>query len=164
MNNSFQHTTDLPEGSESVEINPTDIRVAAMNFLARREHSVQELRKKLTCRFAEESMVDEQILRLTSEGLQSNARFAESYALQRTSRGYGPVRLREELRERGVSEADIDVTINELSMDWCALASEVLNKKFGALAPSDLKEKARRVRFLQYRGFATDHYQVLLRN
>ena len=113
MNNPFQHTTDLPEESESVEINPIDIRVAAMNFLARREHSVQELRKKLTRRFAEESMVDEQILRLTSEGLQSNARFAESYARQRISRGYGPVRLREGLRERGVSEADIDVTQQE---------------------------------------------------
>lgn len=164
MNESIQNTTDLPEESESAEINPADIRLAAMNFLARREHSVQELRKKMMRRFAEESMVDKQIARLTGEGLQSNTRFAESYARQRSSRGYGPVRLREELRERGVSESDVDLAIKELAIDWCALAAEALNKKFGALAPSDLKEKARRVRFLQYRGFATDHYRQLFGN
>ncbi len=156
---------DIPdERSEDVEIKSTDIRLAAMNLLARREHSVRELRNKLKRRFASESMVDEQLSRLTEEGLQSDARFAESYAHQRTSRGYGPVRLREELRERGVSEADVDVAIEELAIDWCALASDVLHKKFGARAPQDIKEKARRVRFMQYRGFTADHYQWLLRD
>lgn len=154
---------DLPdERSAAVEINPADIRLAAMNLLARREHSVQELRNKLKRRFGDKSMIDEQLSRLATEHLQSDARFAESYARQRVSRGYGPVRLREELRERGVSEADVDVSIEELVIDWCALASDVLHKKYGATAPQDIKEKARRVRFMQYRGFTADHYQLLL--
>jgi len=44
------------------------------------------------------------------------------------------------------------------------LAQEVFCKKFGAPAPVDLKEKARRARFMQYRGFSSDHYQHLLDN
>ena len=49
-----------------------------------------------------------------------------------------------------------------LQVDWFAAASEVILKKFGALAPSDIKEKARRARFMQYRGFTAEHYQKLL--
>ena len=150
------------EEAASAEITPADVRLAAMNLLARREHSVRELRNKLKRRFPDDSMIDEQIARLTSQNLQSNLRFAESYARQRISRGYGPVRVREELRERGASGLDIAAAMNELQVDWFAAASEVILKKFGALAPSDIKEKARRARFMQYRGFTAEHYQKLL--
>lgn len=152
------------EESSDTAVAPADIRLAAMNLLARREHSVRELRTKLKRRFADESMIDAQVARLTEENLQSDLRFAESYARQRIGRGYGPVRVREELRERGASEADVDTALDELDTDWQTLAAEVLFKKFGAFAPVDIKEKARRVRFMQYRGFSADHYQKLLRD
>ena len=138
---------------------PADIRLAAMNLLARREHSVRELRNKLKRRFSDEVVIDEQISRLTLERLQSDARFAESYARQRADKGYGPVRLREELRERGVTEAEVDVALEELKVDWRVLATRVMQKKFGLDAPVDIKEKARRARFMQYRGFAVEHYR-----
>jgi regulatory protein len=138
---------------------PADIRLAAMNLLARREHSVRELRNKLKRRFSDEVVIDEQISRLTLERLQSDARFAESYARQRADKGYGPVRLREELRERGVTEAEVDVALEQLKVDWRVLATRVMQKKFGLDAPVDIKEKARRARFMQYRGFAVEHYR-----
>ncbi|MDE0950137.1 MAG: regulatory protein RecX [Halioglobus sp.] len=138
---------------------PADIRLAAMNLLARREHSVRELRNKLKRRFSDEAVIDEQISRLTLERLQSDARFAESYACQRADKGYGPVRLREELRERGVTEAEVDMALEELEVDWRVLATRVMQKKFGLDAPVDIKEKARRARFMQYRGFAMEHYR-----
>jgi regulatory protein len=93
------------------------------------------------------------------ERLQSDARFAESYARQRADKGYGPVRLREELRERGVTEAEVDVALEQLKVDWRVLATRVMQKKFGLDAPVDIKEKARRARFMQYRGFAVEHYR-----
>jgi regulatory protein len=159
-------STDLSdeEPASAIEVSPADIRLAAMNLLARREHSVRELRNKLKRRFSDEAVevvIDEQISRLTEERLQSDARFAESYARQRAEKGYGPVRLREELRERGVSDADVEVALEELEMDWRALAARVLQKKFGTAAPVDIKERARRVRFMQYRGFSADHYRRL---
>jgi len=150
------------EEAASAEKTPADVRLAAMNLLARREHSVRELRNKLKRRFPDHSMIDDQIARLTGQNLQSNLRFAECYARERIGRGYGPVRVREELRERGASALDVEAAMKELQVDWFAVASEVIVKKFGALAPSDIKERARRARFMQYRGFTTEHYQKLL--
>lgn len=152
----------LEDQSEGVEVTPADVRLAAMNLLARREHSVRELRKKLKRRFVDDVMIDEQLARLSSENLQSNLRFAESYARQRVGRGYGPVRVQEELRERGASVADVAAAMRELEVDWGVVASDVMLKKFGVLAPVDIKEKARRARFMQYRGFTAEHYQKLL--
>lgn len=147
------------EASADPQINPGDIRLAAMNLLARREHSVCELRNKLLRRFPVEAMVEEQLLLLAHEGLQCDLRFAESYARQRISRGYGPVRLRVELRERGVSAADMAATMEAMDVDWCAVATEVLRKKFGKLEAADAQESARRARFMHYRGFTAEHYQ-----
>ena len=144
-----------------LEINSADIRLAAMNLLARREHSVRELRDKLKRRFPDDEKIDAQIARLIEERLQCDVRFAQSYARQRISRGYGPLRLREELRERGVSDTDVAAAMDELQIEWCAVATDVLYKKFGALAAIDLKEKARRARFMQYRGFTVEHYRPL---
>tara|TARA_R110002124_G_scaffold43823_6_gene134506 strand:- start:4837 stop:5304 length:468 start_codon:yes stop_codon:yes gene_type:complete len=147
------------DDAEKAAANPADIRLAAMNLLARREHSLWELRRKLRRRFSDERLLDEQLARLTEQNLQSDLRFAESYAHQRIYRGYGPVRLREELRERGVSRADIVQTMEALDVDWCQHAAQVLQNKFGELLPGDLKDAARRARFMQHRGFTAEHYR-----
>jgi regulatory protein len=146
------------EAAEAV-INPADIRLAAMNLLARREHSVWELRRKLKRRFPDESLLDEQLTRLAEQNLQSDMRFAESYAYHRISRGYGPVRLREELRERGISKPDIALVMEALEIDWHNHAIQVLENKFGDGSPLDVKEEARRARFMQHRGFTAGHYR-----
>jgi regulatory protein len=69
--------------------------------------------------------------------------------------------LKAELRERGLSDEQIEQGLQELVIDWCEVASQVLEKKFGPEPPADVKEKARRLRFMQYRGFYQDHYQPL---
>jgi regulatory protein len=145
--------------ADTAAVSPADIRLAAMNLLARREHSLRELRIKLKRRFADEAVIDEQLSRLADERLQSDARFAESYARQRAEKGYGPVRIREELRERGVSDADVEVALEELALDWRALARQVLHGKFGDRPAADIRERARQARFMQYRGFTTEHYR-----
>jgi regulatory protein len=150
------------EDAADTGASPADIRLAAMNLLARREHSLRELRTKLKRRFPDVTLLDEQLSRLTDENLQCDLRFAESYARQRISRGYGPLRVPEELRERGVSEDDVALAMEQLDVDWRALATEVMQKKFGDLPPGNFKEKARRARFMQYRGFSAEHYRPMM--
>ena len=147
---------------DTASFKPADIRLAAMNFLARREHSLGELRTKLRRRFPDEQQVETQLQKLVIEKLQSDERFAESYARMRAGRGYGPARVRQDMREKGVSDVDIATAFEAAELDWDALAVQVLHKKFGSQAPADLKEKAKRIRFMQYRGFAADHYQRLI--
>tara|TARA_R110001599_G_C12277354_1_gene663203 strand:- start:45905 stop:46405 length:501 start_codon:yes stop_codon:yes gene_type:complete len=141
---------------------PAEIRFAAMNLLARREHSLSELRTKLRRRFTDEQQLENQLQKLVADKLQSDERFAESYARMRAGRGYGPARVRQGMREKGLSDSDIARAFEAAEVDWDTLAAQVLLKKFGADVPGDLREKAKRIRFMQYRGFAADHYQRLI--
>jgi len=142
--------------------NPADIRRAAMNLLARREHSLGELRQKLRRHFDDEGMLDAALQTLAAENLQSDNRYAESFARLRAQRGYGPGRVRREMREKTLSDAAIDRALQAAAVDWQALAETVFRKKFGGPGRVNIKEKARRVRFMQYRGFSAEHYQHLL--
>ena len=143
-------------------VNPADIRLAAMNLLARREHSVRELKRKLAGRFPDEAQVDEVLLCLAEENLQSDTRFAESFLRQRAGRGYGPSRIRQEMRERGIPDNDIQMAMTTEAQDWSANARRVLERKFGLEPARDIKEKARRSRFMQYRGFSHEHFGDLI--
>ena len=82
----------------------------------------------------------------------SDSRFAESYAYHRAKRGVGPNRLRVELRERGVDDSIIESTLEAADFDWDSIILATWQKKFGQ-PPADFREKAKQVRFLEYRGF-----------
>jgi regulatory protein len=153
-----------PAGTAATAGTAAEIRRAAMNLLARREHSLGELRQKLRRQFDDEAMLEAQLQKLAGEKLQSDDRYAESFARLRALRGYGPARVRQEMRTKSISDTVIARALAAAVPDWSVLAQEVFGKKFGAPGPVDLKEKARRARFMQYRGFSSDHYQHLLDN
>lgn len=163
MSDPYSETVDQEfDLDQLTAINPADIRLAAMNLLARREHSQKELCTKLARRYADADMVQGELSRLADENLQSDQRFAESFVRQRAARGKGPLRLQQELRERGVSEADVEFGMEEADVDWHALAAQVLAKKFGDTRSMDVKQRAKCIRFMQYRGFSGDHYRRLV--
>lgn len=143
-------------------VRPADVRLAAMDLLARREHSRRELRQKLLRRFQDENIVDEQLDLLVDDNLQSDARYAASLLRQRVGRGHGPVRIRQEMRQKGVADPEIDAAMAAEAVDWYGLAEETYHRKFGELPATEIKEKARRSRFMLYRGFDVDHYRHLL--
>ena len=152
----------MSELDQLTAINPADIRRSAMDLLARREHSRRELRDKLKRRYDAPDLIDETLDRLADENLQSDQRFTESFLRQRMSRGHGPVRIRQEARQKGISDTEIRAAMEAEQPDWFTLAKETYQRKFGALPAEDIKEKARRSRFMQYRGFGLDHYQHLV--
>ena len=163
MTDPHDHDLDEDEAAQALAaINPADIRLAAMNLLARREHSRWELLRKLRRRFPDEQLLAAQLQRLADENLQSDERYAQSYAWQRSGRGYGPLRVRQEMRDRGLSDGQLASAFGQVELDWVALATEAFHKKFGEPGRVDIKEKARRCRFMQYRGFCAEHYQHLI--
>ena len=139
---------------------PGQVRKKAMDFLARREYGKGELIARLESAGYDAELAYAEVRRLTEEGLQSDARFAESFVQSRINQGKGPVRIRQEIRDRGVQEAVVDDAFEEADPDWYRLACEVRQRKFGADLPRDFKEKARQMRFLQYRGFESAHIQL----
>lgn len=124
-----------------------------MDLLANREHSRLELRQKLIARSFSEAIIDQVLQELTQDNLLSEERFAEMLVRTRANRGYGPVRIRFELREKGVPEETIDLFIQDTDESWVAIAKIVREKKFGKIPPDEFTAKQKQSRFLQQRGF-----------
>jgi len=130
----------------------------AMNFLARREHSVKELQTKLVKADFDIDEVNAVIDKLITSNLQSDQRFTENYSRYRSQRGFGSLKIRLELKERGVSAELISQALDEADIDWFTLAMTVRCKRFGEQSPTDIKDRAKQQRFLQSRGFT--HEQI----
>lgn len=131
-------------------------RNKAMDLLARREHSRAELFRKLRSKDFTDDEIEMAVDQLALEGLQSDERFCESYINSRKLSGYGPTRIDQELQERGVDAAIVQCHLDFRDEFWLDLASNVREKKFGGESPADFNDKAKQMRFLQYRGFSND--------
>jgi regulatory protein len=139
---------------------PIEARKKAMDYLARREHGRGELLDKLTRFGFDPDIADAAVTRLVEDGLQSDSRFAEAFVRSRINQGKGPARIRADLRERGLAATAIDIALEEADEDWYALARDVRLKKFGPDTPSEFRDKAKQMRFLQSRGFEPDQIQA----
>ncbi|SHG01147.1 regulatory protein [Microbulbifer donghaiensis] len=134
---------------------------AALELLTRREHSRFELKQKLADKFPGADF-DALFERLHELNYQSDRRFAEVFARSRVQRGQGPLRIRRELQQRGIGSELIGGALEQADADWFALAAEQLQRKYrtpiSAALPRErqLKERARRSRYLAYRGFPAD--------
>lgn len=151
----------MPTPTEDVAL-----RNAALGHLARREHSRQELVRKLSAQFAEvppaalAAVLDD----LAANGYQSDARFAESYVRFRAHKGFGPVRLQSELRERGVAPEVSETALTTFeanSPGWNEICADVRARKFGPPV-MDRTQEIKQIRYLLYRGFSHDQARAAL--
>jgi len=140
-------------------------RKIALDILARREHSVAELREKLQAREFPADDIEQTLGALIEDGLLSEERFVDSFLASYTRRGHGPLWLRAELERRGIDPARISAAlaaqeVADRPVDWVAEARAVRAKRFGPEQPADYKERARQSRFLQYRGFSSEQIRA----
>ena len=158
-----EEISDLLSDSEVDRFfDPAAARKKAMDFLARREYGQTELIKKLANKGYDRGIAEQAVVKLNAEGLQSDPRFADSFIQSRINQGKGPVRVRLDLGQRGIGDATIEYALGRASADWCELARDARCKKFGSRKPADFKAKAKQMRFLQYRGFESDHIQAAI--
>lgn len=140
------------------EVSPRDIRATALMLLSRREYSRFELKNKLEERYGKTvfPQLMEVLDSLQAEGLQSDVRFVELLLQARRHRGCGPLRIAQELKQKGVAVSISDPLLDAGSDEWFVLARSVRIKKFGERLPLGIEERARQQRFLQYRGFTPE--------
>ena len=139
-------------------------RHSALRLLARREHSQYELRRKLKARGYGDRLVDELLAELITERLLSDTRYAEAMVTNRASRGYGPLRIRMELRDRGVAEGIVDKVLQEAEVDWDERLRHTYDRKYGGIAVESFKTWASRAQFLKNRGFSVDAIRRVIGN
>ena len=99
---------------------------------------------------------------LEARGLLSDRRFTEQYVGSRLDRGQGPLRIREELRRRGVDGAAAKEATERDDGFWLEQASRARRKRFGEAMPTDGREWVRQARFLERRGFTSEQIRSVL--
>jgi regulatory protein len=131
------------------------IYAAALRYLAMREHSQWQLQQKLQRKFPEQTELIRSVLdQLHEDNAQSEARFADTYVRSRAHKGYGPVKIRYELQQRGISTDLIEAALWHQDLDWLALQEKTRQKKFGAdPMPKEFTMKAKQLHYLHQRGF-----------
>lgn len=145
------------------------VNAAAIRALGRREYSEFELRSKLERRF-EGDVVAQVLETLVADHLLSDERFTEVFVRSRIARGQGPVRIRKELRQRGISDELMDHFLTFDSAFWLEQAQAVAERRqdLQHQLRTDDRDDRRRAegrlgRFLATRGFPTDIIRQLLR-
>ncbi len=128
----------------------------AVRLLSRREHSAFEIRNKLSQRDFDDAEIEQVIIELQQGGWLSDERFAEAYVRMRQKKGFGPVRISMELSERGIKECTVDVYLQADDDIWLQILNQQYLKKYKNKSIADYNDKAKRIRFLQYRGFTLD--------
>jgi regulatory protein len=137
------------------------VRGAAYALLARRDFTTGELRERLAAKGWDPDAVARAIAELLEERMLDDVRYASNYVAYHAARGRGPIRIGAELRARIVPAELIEAALASVP-DWCAHARTARIRKFGPKAPAAWPEKGRQARFLQYRGFSSDHIRAAL--
>jgi regulatory protein len=123
----------------------------ALRYLSRREHSQQELRKKLLPFAESEEELADLLLKLEKQGWLSNERFAEGLARRKSDR-YGSLKIVDQLKQNGIELETVDRLKDQLKQTDAQRAWDLWDRKFGALA-EDQKNKAKQMRYLVSKGF-----------
>lgn len=135
---------------------------AITRMLARREHARTEIIRKLSEKGLESAAFLSILQEFTDADIQSDARYAEMRVRSCIAKGQGARRIRQELVTMKVDESAIQLAFEENSPDWFELALLAKTKRFGAHVASEAKDKAKQIRFLQYRGFGHEEIQYAL--
>jgi regulatory protein len=144
---------ETPEGEAPSEITPA--RQIALRTLAARGRSVAEVRQKLRDRGIEESVVDEEISRLVTEGLLNDFDLAEQlvWSLQEHKK-LGPVAIRQALIKRKIAAAVIDRVIPQVSDIEPDVIEQLARDRIRSMSGLEPDvQKRRLVGFLARRGY-----------
>lgn len=129
---------------------------SALRLLSRREHGAVELSNKLEQKGFDPSDIKDALDACQRLGLQSDSRFIENYSRSRIRQGYGPLKITQELKSKGI---DSDLIVHELEQErdnWVSYALEVWDKKCKGRTDLTFSENQKLQRFLLYRGFSMD--------
>lgn len=146
----------------------------AIRILAMRDHSEQELRRKLAAPVMSKNgpealdVTPEELEQLVAWCIENryldDNRFVGQFIASRSRKGYGPARIRQELSQKGIARQAVEQAMRECDIDWVSLARAQAQRKYGEPLPSAFAEKVKIQRFLLYRGYLMEDIQEIWRN
>jgi len=146
----------------------------AIRILAMRDHSEQELRRKMAAPVMGKNgpealdVTPEEVDRVVGWCIENryldDQRFVRQFIASRSRKGYGPARIRQELNQKGIAREESERAMRECEIDWALLAKEQAQRKYGDPLPTVFAEKVKIQRFLLYRGYLMEDIQEIWRN
>jgi regulatory protein len=139
----------------------------ALGLLVRREHSRQELIRKLQARGISGEDAIAAVERMSQAGWQDDNRFAYALARTRAAAGHGPLRIRAELASHGLGAQAVEAAFASLAEsgddEWAARARELVRRRHGSPERLDVAARRKAADFLLRRGFDGDSIRAALR-
>lgn len=136
------------------------IITAAMRYLYRREYSRWELQNKLLAKAFDIEDIHIALNELNEQGYQSDERFTDNFLRWRIGKGNGPLKIKMELRQRGIAESVIARLLDNSDLDWLQLARKTRQKHFGTTLPTDARGLSKQIRYLRGKGFYQQHIET----
>ncbi len=133
-----------------------ELHKRAVGLLSRREYCQQEMVRKLISKGADRVSAETVAERLSRSGWISDERFARELIRVRVGRGYGPVRIENELVQRGVDEHLASACLTECDIDWGEQIVRLVERKYRNVAAENYNAWAKRAAFLRTRGFTAE--------
>ena len=119
------------------------------------------MRRKLLEKGYDAAVVAPLLDALRAEKLLDDRRYIENFVAYHAARGQGPLRVRAELRRRGLEGTQVEECLDAYP-DWMLQLRRAQQKKFGAKPPITPADKKRQARFLGYRGFTSAQIRTAL--
>ncbi len=142
-----------PETRKGLGFQPS-LKGRALRLLSQREHSRQELERKLRAFEEVPGELAAALDFLQAKDFINDQRVVESVVNRRASK-LGAARIKQELQSKGIEGQAIQEAMQGMRASELERAREVWRKKFGQPA-TDASERAKQMRFLLTRGFATE--------
>ena len=132
-------------------------------MLARREYTRHELMVTLQEKYREDLSIATILDEFQVKGWQSDQRFAESYLQMCLNKGWGELRIKQGLKTKGISEEIISSVFEQDSVFWLKQLARCWRKRFHGKWPENAAEQAKQIKFLLYRGFASEQIHQFLK-
>lgn len=147
-------------GKSAHDLTEAEVRDMAVRYLSRREYGIEELKRKLIQRGAQSGLAESVVSDCVEQNLVSDERFAEMYVRMRVRRHFGPLKIRGELRQRGIGDQVI-ANAMQLEQDvWFDSAAYWADRRVhGEL---EFAARAKLHRSLMNRGFSYEQANVAI--
>jgi regulatory protein len=129
---------------------------SALRLLSRREHGARELCDKLEHKGYSATEAKDALEACQRLGLQNDSRFIDNYSRSRIRQGYGPIKITQELKIKGIDTELIQHELRHERDNWLTYAMEVWQKKSKGKLDLSFEEMQKLQSFLLYRGFTMD--------
>lgn len=139
----------------------------ALNYLAHKPRTKTEVRRKLRRNDVPAVVIDQVIDRMVELGYLDDQSYAQEYVRRRfASKGYGPIRIRSELKKRGIDRHLAETAIEEefAEVDVVEAAREAAEKRWARLSGEEdpRKRRDKLYRHLKRRGYTYDTIRIVI--